>query len=595
MVRGMESLVPLLVVRDAAEAIAFYVRALGATQVVRYDNAILATVSHADLSVDGALFSITEELRAWSCDAPPTLGGTPVILQLAVTDAQAALERATAAGAEVVFPLQDFCGERMARVRDPFGHLWILRQRVSRLTVEENQRERDALFARIQEAHSPKADSLSMQSAAELARMIRRREIGAVELTRHFIERIEASDLNAVVVKDFERALEAARRADAARPTGPLHGVPITVKESFDVAGLPTTWGLAAFKHNVAARDAEIVLRLRAAGAIVLGKTNVPAMLGDFQTENEVYGRTVNPWNPSRGPGGSSGGSAAALAAGLTALDVGSDSGGSVRNPAHYCGVFAHKPTFGIVSMRGHALPPIPPEPDMAVAGPLARSAEDLDLALDVLADRLPAARPALRVAVWPTDPVAPVDDEIAARAQMLADRLVRSGFEVSERARPDFDPAAYRSTYAALVAAMSPGEPPRVDPMDDSKAAAFARAMSMSHREWIRHDVERRRLREVWRRFFAEWDVLVCPVMATVAMPHDPRPPMQRSITVNGAEQPYFDQVFWAALATLAYLPATAFPCGRSRDGLPIGLQAIGAEDRTTIAFAGYASLIIS
>ncbi len=462
----------------------------------------------------------------------------------------------------------------------------------------------------------------SFASAVELACVIREKEISSLELTEHFIDRIERLDqperaIHAVAVRDFDRAIDAAKEADAAlargEPKGPLHGVPMTLKEAFDVAGLATTWGVPAFAGNVASADSEAAARFRAAGAHFLGKTNVPVMLGDFQAENALFGRTRNPWDGERTPGGSSGGSAAALAAGLTVLECGSDIGGSIRNPAHFCGVYGHKPTWGIVSQRGHALPGVPASPDMAVSGPLARSAEDLALALDVLAGadgssgsrwrlELPPPRATdlrgLRVALWPTDALAPVDDEIAGRVDRIAELLARCGARVSDRARPAFDAADQRSTYVALVGSIMGAAAPdaiyeahrttarELDPRDTSRAAAMARALVLDHRSWLRHEAERGRLRAAWRAFFAEWDVLLCPIMATTAFPHDDRPLSQRTVCVNGREQPYFDQVFWASLATLAYLPATAFPCGLSKGGLPIGLQAIGAEyeDHTTI-----------
>ncbi len=463
---------------------------------------------------------------------------------------------------------------------------------------------------------------IAFRSAIELAHMLRTKELSSVELTRYFIERIERFDgrLNAVAVRDGERALDAAKHADEALARGvllgPLHGIPMTLKEAYDIAGLATSWGVPSFAAHIASADSAVAARFRAAGAHFLGKTNVPTMLGDFQTSNELFGTTNNPWDTTRGPGGSSGGSAAALAAGLTALESGSDIGGSLRNPAHFCGVYAHKPTWGIVSMRGHGLPSIPPAPDMAVAGPMARSAEDLAVALEVLAGadgieaggwRLELAAPrttsirGLRVAVWPTDAISPVDDEIAERLHRVADAIADHGGIVSDRARPAFDVAAYRSTYVALVGsvmgaslsdevyASSAMLARGLDPNDATKGAAMTRALTLSHRAWLRHDAERRRLREQWRRFFDEWDVLLCPVMATTAFPHDRRPVAQRTVLVNGGEQAYFDQVFWASLATLAYLPATVFPCGLAKSGLPIGVQAIGPEygDRTTIEVA--------
>ena len=418
------------------------------------------------------------------------------------------------------------------------------------------------------------------------------KRISRTEAVLSTIERIERLDpfVNAVVVRDFERA-----RRDAQDAHGPLAGVPVTVKESFDVAGLPTTLGLRANATNVATRDSDVVRRLREAGAVVLGKTNVAAMIAGFATDNERYGRTSNPWDCARGVGGSSGGSAAAVAAGFARIEVGSDLGGSLRNPAHYCGVYAHKPTFGVVSMRGHGLPSMLLEPDMAVAGPLARSAEDLALALRVLsggdARVLPMRRAPLRVAVWSDDPVSPVDEEIAVRILEVGARLASRGHVVDERARPSFDPPAYRAVYAALVGALTGAASSddayasfkdharSLDANDDSRPAAFARALVSSHRTWVRHDQERRRWRDAWRTFFKDIDVLLCPVVGTCARPPDDPPPL--------------GDVFWASLATLAYLPATVFPCGLSRSGLPIGVQAVGPEfgDATTIELARLAS----
>ena len=339
---------------------------------------------------------------------------------------------------------------------------------------------------------------------------------------------------------------------------GPLAGWNVTVKESFDIAGLPTTLGMRANVDNVAKEDSEVVRRLRAAGARIIGKTNVSPMLADFATDNELFGRTNNPWDLTRGVGGSSGGSAAAIAAGLSRLDVGSDLGGSLRNPAHYCGVFAHKPTFGLVSMRGHGLPSMPREPDMAVVGPLASSAGDLAIALDVLTERPLRAPPdrSLRIAVWPDDDFSPVDPEIAERVREVGRRLAGQGLVVSEEPRPAFAAADARATFSAIVRAMWAGQ----------SAPESA-------------EEERERIRDAWQRFFDEWDVLLCPVVTTCARPHDDPPPLS--------------DIFWASLATLAYLPATVFPAGRSAEGLPIGIQAIGRElaDKTTIELARLAS----
>jgi len=463
---------------------------------------------------------------------------------------------------------------------------------------------------------------LSFCSAGELAAKIRAGELSSLELTDHYIDRIERLDgeINAVVVRDFDRARKAARQADArlaaGAASGPLHGVPMTIKESYDVAGLPTTWGLPFLKDNLAAKDAESVRAYKAAGAILLGKTNVPVNLADFQSYNDIYGTTGNPWDPRRTPGGSSGGAAAALAAGLTGLESGSDIGGSIRNPAHYCGVYGHKPTWGVVPPQGHALPGMVGGPDIAVCGPMGRSAGDLALAMGVLVGpepldrrgwRLELPRPSktslreFRVALWPTDPLAPVAQEIADRVAQVGDTLAQLGATVSDTARPAFDPREAHHTYVQhLNSIMGSGMPDevfaqmrqaaeRLEPDDRSDAAVMLRATVLSHRDWIRADHARERLRYAWRSFFDEWDVLICPQMATPAFPHDHGEMTARTIVVDGMRRPYFEQLFWSGIATGTYLPSTVFPTGPSSEGLPIGLQAVGAEydDLLTIDFA--------
>ena len=464
--------------------------------------------------------------------------------------------------------------------------------------------------------------SIEFASACDLAKKIRDKEISSRELTDLYIERIERldGDLNAVVVRDFEGARAAADQADRAlaegREVGPLHGVPVTIKEAYNIAGLPTTWGVPPFKDNIAAEDSESVKRLKAAGAHFLGKTNVPLNLGDFQSYNEIYGTTRNPWNTERTPGGSSGGSAAALAAGLCGLESGSDVGGSIRNPAHFCGVYGHKPTWNIVPQQGHALPGMLATPDIAVVGPLARSAEDLALCLDVVSGPDPLVergwRLALppprhgklsdyRVALWPTDPMAPVAGEVADRVQQVGERLAALGATVSDSARPAFDTTRSHETYLHMLGGvMSAGLPEEVlaameevaaglDPEDRSYDAVTARASIQKHGEWVRHNNRREALRMAWRDFFEDWDILLCPQMATAAFEHDHRPMHERTISVDGSARPYFEQLFWAGLVTVAYLPSTVFPTGASTEGLPIGLQAVSTEyaDHTCIDFA--------
>ncbi len=454
-------------------------------------------------------------------------------------------------------------------------------------------------------------------SARQLARAVRTGKVSAVELLDAYLDRVDRLNpvFNAIVVDDRERARRDARAADRAlaRGTarGPLHGVPITVKESFNIPGHPTTFGYPEFAQNVAATDAVIVHRLRSAGAVVFGKTNVPAALADFQSYNDVYGTTNNPWDVTRSPGGSSGGSAAALAAGLTGLEYGSDIGGSIRNPAAYCGVYGHKPTYGIVPKRGQTLDEeLVSEGPISVVGPLARSADDLALALKLTAgpdleDGYRLALPApptslqgLRVAVWLDQPdIAPVDHEVLGLIESAADALAGAGAKVDFDARPDFDVADAHATYLQLLlstlAVRNPGFDRMVDrvagldPADESTYAQNLRYSTARHREVALAEAARDGQRWTWRRFFADHDVVLAPITATPAFPHDHSEPMgARTMRVNGEDVPAFGQLFWAGLAISAHLPATAVPVGLTSQGLPVGMQIIGDayRDRTTI-----------
>lgn len=457
-------------------------------------------------------------------------------------------------------------------------------------------------------------------SATELAREIRQGRMRAAEVLEEFFARVDRINpaINAVVLQDREGARARAAQADEATARGvswgPLHGVPVTLKESNDRAGTPSTWGYPAMRANVPERDAVAVARLEAAGAVIYGKTNVPIALADFQSYNPIYGVTRNPWNTDRIPGGSSGGAAAALAAGLTALEIGSDIGGSIRNPAHFCGVFGHKPSWELIPFRGHGLGALRPI-DIAVVGPMARSATDLEVALRVLAgpDEIEAAgylprleglaRPlaSLRVAVWADDPRAPVSAEVAGRVGAVAQALAAAGAEVDERARPGFDPSQAHEVYlqllwAALAAGMSDAEfqrqLERVEALaaDDREwASPMLRAQTMRHRDWARLDEARTALKWAWHRFFQQWDVLLMPVMPVPAFEHDHRPFSQRSLMVDGVQRPYFDCLFWAGLPGVSCLPVTVIPTGPGREGLPIGVQLVGPAfgDLKTIQLA--------
>jgi amidase len=474
-----------------------------------------------------------------------------------------------------------------------------------------------------------RADGPDYWSARQVVAALAQRKISAVELLDHAIKRIETLDsrINAVVVRDFDRARAAARNADAALAGGerrPLLGLPMTVKEAYNVAGLPTTWGLPMFKDWRATEDAVAVARLKAAGAVILGKTNVPLGLADWQTYNNIYGTTNNPWDLGRTPGGSSGGAAAALAAGYVSLEIGSDLGGSIRAPAHFCGVFGHKPSYGLIPPRGHA----PPKAEaaggdggLAVLGPLARSAEDLTLALDVLVGpdapeavavriALPSARHqdlrSFRVLVLDTHPLQPTGAAVRTAINRLSDRLIKAGAKVARESPlvPDLAVAS-RIYMPMLVTFHSQGRPPEYYrtmaaavaslPADDNSLAAWRlRGTVLSHQDWLAANAARARLRRQWHELFREWDIVLCPAMPTPAFPHDQAPhefPVRepRHIEIDGKPFPYLDQLVWSGIATLPSLPATVAPVERSASGLPIGVQIIGPylEDRTTIAFA--------
>ena len=454
-------------------------------------------------------------------------------------------------------------------------------------------------------------------SASETLRALRRREVGALELLEAQLARVEQwnGKLNAIVWMDLERARDAARALDA-RPASPeqvLFGLPMTVKESFDLAGAPSTWGMPELRGNIARSDSVVVERLRAAGAVVFGKTNVPFGLGDIQSFNAIYGSTGNPWDPARTPGGSSGGAAAALASGMAALEVGSDIAGSIRYPAHYCGVFGHKPTYGLIPLRGHAPPGGLAEPDIAVAGPLARSAADLDLALDVLARPdllhaglrldLPRFRGTkhLRVALWPNDAVAPVARAVEQRVRDVGRALAELGARVDDQARPAFESAHARRVFGALLNGFMAGTLPApvyealarqaaaLDPADRSDAAEILRAQTMSHRDWLGFHEARERLRWAWQRLFEEYDLVVMPIAATSAFPRDEGPMNARRIDVDGETQGHFQQLFWAGLTGVAQLPSTVVPAAPDANGLPIGVQLVGPAygDRVTLGAA--------
>jgi amidase len=466
----------------------------------------------------------------------------------------------------------------------------------------------------------------SFRTATELSAALAARKVSAMELAQDAIGRIERHDakINAICVRDFGRAVEAAGAADVALARGetrPLLGIPLTVKESYNVAGLPTTWGIPEQKDFRPSEDALAISRVKDAGGVILGKTNVPLGLGDWQSYNDIYGTTNNPYHLGRTPGGSSGGSSAAVAAGYGPLSLGSDLAGSLRVPAFHCGIYAHKPTFALVPSRGHTPPPFPPLPldrDMAVIGPLARCASDLSLLLDVVAgpDPLEAGK-AYKLALPPprhhelrnfrvllidTDPVLPTNAEVRAAIDKLAANLGKAGVKVERESPllPDFA-ASSRLFMRMLLSFLAIGFPPEIyagavaaaanlPAHDTSLRAERLRGIALSHRDWVMAEGARGQLRAQWRALFKSFDAVICPVMPTPAYPHDHSPDQEtRRINIDGQDYAYPDQMAWPGIANLPGLPATAIPIGLSREGLPIGVQIVGPwlEDRTPLKLA--------
>lgn len=467
--------------------------------------------------------------------------------------------------------------------------------------------------------------SLLYRSAFGIADDIKAQQVSAVEVLTFFLERIDTfnTDINAVVAMDTDTALARARAADDAAARGedwgPLHGVPVTIKDAYCTAGLVTVGGIPERAEYIPARNAAAVQRYVDAGAIVFGKTNVPFMSADLQVFNDVYGVTNNPWRLDRTCGGSSGGAAAALAAGLTPLELGSDIGGSIRTPCHFNGVFGHKPTHGLISLQGH-LPPgehVLSEPDLTVAGPLATCVDDLEKALDVLTGPAPDVAPRqsftlpdatfgdvgqLRVAVWSDDSFCPVEPVIAEHIEAAANCLEGLGASVNRSARPDIDPEANHHNYTQLMMSIIGADMPEsvrrmaadrvaaADPDDMSEPLLQMRGIALSHRDWLRQNEIRTRTRRAWAAFFSHYDVLLCPCAHVPAFPHDHGEDMHsRLLQVDGAARPYTEILRWAGLTLNALLPATAVPLGTTRDGLPVGCQIAARHlgDRTSLAVA--------
>jgi amidase len=474
------------------------------------------------------------------------------------------------------------------------------------------------------------ADDLAFASAGAVAAALRRGDVSAVDLVELALSRIERHNpkLNAIVTLSTDSARERAAQADRAlargESWGPLHGVPITIKDTFETAGVRTTAGAPFLSGYLPPRDAIVVERVRRAGAVILGKTNLPLMASDWQSYNQIFGRTDNPWNPAHTPGGSSGGCAAALAAGLSYLSIGSDIGGSIRIPAGFCGLFGHKPSLGLVPLQGH-IPPPPGTPpgafleELPVAGPLARSAADLRLALEVVGGptdtratawrwTLPEPRRTslrdYRVRVVLDDPYCPVTAEVATLLGAAVDALRDAGAAVEEGWPEGVDPRAQYETYLYLLfQAMDAGQPEEVKATIRAGAGAGpfaslrARALDDRFHDATALRVKQEAARAVWARCFATHDAFLTPVSFTPAFPHDHSQPMDtRRIATPEGDRAYNDLLHWIMPATLSGCPATVAPVGLTRSGLPVGLQIMGPflEDATPIHLAGALTEVI-
>ncbi|WP_406731690.1 amidase family protein [Streptomyces sp. NBC_01794] len=452
---------------------------------------------------------------------------------------------------------------------------------------------------------------LIRRSASEQLDALNRREASSRELTTAHLERITAHpDYNAVITLAAEDALAAASAADEQRALGRagavLLGLPITLKDALETEGLRTTCGAADLSEHIPGRDADAVARMRAAGAVVLGKTNTPPLCQGIQTSNELFGTTPNPHDPHRTAGGSSGGSAAAVAAFLSPLDIGSDLAGSLRLPGHYCGVYSLRPTHGIVPSRGHI--PRPPgwltTSDMLSVGPLGRSAADLDLALGVLAGPAPDEAAAwrldlppprhkqlegYRIGIWADDPFCRVDATTRALLEHVHRSLRNVGVRMDDTARPvdmDSSDRLFRSLMLAGAAASATPQAYAAEveasgglsPGDESPEACYLRARTMRHRDWMLAHEERRRLQQQWAAYFGGVDILITPAAPTAAVPDQADVPVsERYITVDGQRRGYWEQTTWLNLASPVHLPAATIPMGRTSEGLPIGIQLIG------------------
>jgi amidase len=474
------------------------------------------------------------------------------------------------------------------------------------------------------------AHELDFATALQAAEAIRTKKVSSVELTERMFARIDRYNpqLNVFAYQLREDALAQAKKADAAlahaksssgqtsngKPLGVFHGVPITVKESYAVAGHPCTWGFPPLRDSKAPGNSDVVNRLLEAGAVLLGATNVPVSLSDWQSYNDIYGQTNNPWDVKRSPGGSSGGTAAGLAAGLGYLSMGSDIGGSIRVPAHFCGLFGHKPTLDLVSMQGHIPGGAPGLPGfstlLAVGGPLARSAADLTAALKVIGGpagwdakawkwQMPEPRARslkdFRVGYVIDDPIAPPTPEVKALMESTIESLRRAGAKLKPGWPEGLKPAELLVNYRFMLDAFffstaPPEEQERLRKEFASSVNAKDSGALSSFGQWQRQNFRRLAYRRQWQAYFDQVDVFLSPVAFTTAFPHDHSEPQeQRMISTSAGPRHYMELLNWIPPATLTGCPATVAPVGRTPDGLPVGIQIMAPywEDATSITFA--------
>jgi len=435
---------------------------------------------------------------------------------------------------------------------------------------------------------------IGLRSTVEQADLIQRGELSSRELTEHFIERIERLDgeINSVITRDFETALAESDAADASQQKGQslgvLHGVPITVKDALQTKNLKSTGGATELRDNVPSQDAAVVASIRRQGGIVMGKTNLPRWSGDIQAYNDIFGTTNNPWDISRGPGGSSGGAAAAVAMGFTSFEIGTDIGGSIRFPAAFNGVWGHKPSFGVIPTTGY-LDHIDGglnEADINVFGPIARSAQDLELLLTVMKRNSPPwvaeleAAPEdlkdLKIGAWLDDEFCPVDDEVREQLEKAVAALEKDGISVDRSARPELDPDEAAMLGLWLVQRA-------ISQSTDSNGPG--------HRIWLDQHVRREELKLKWAQFFDRYDAVIMPVCFVPPFEHQQQGDFgSRTLICNGEKRNYIDVVKWTTMVGMAYLPSTVPPIGLGASGMPIGCQVVGpyGGDRLTIALAG-------